>query len=77
MSELQAEIIIRLMSDGKVGVKYSPIGPMMLYGMLGNARDIIHANYSMKLEESRIIAPASQVPRIPPDMIPPMMGNGK
>lgn len=80
MSELQAEIVIRLMSDGKVMCKYSEVGPMFLYGMLGNARDIIQARYAMK---PSVIAPVSQLPadfnpmRIKTEDIPPMMGNGK
>lgn len=78
MAEIQAEIVIRLMSDGKVGVKYTPCGPMFLYGMLENAKDVIRAKYT---EKPSLIAPASQLPsdfnplRIQPEDIPPMLGN--
>ena len=79
MSELQAEIVIRLMSDGKVGVKYSPVGPLFLYGMLENAKDVIRAKHTEG--KSSILVPEAQFPkdfnpvRIKPDQIPPMMGN--
>lgn len=75
MSELQAEIVIRLMSDGKVGYKYSRVGPMILYGMLGVTQDGIRRDYEKMAAESRIVEATMPAPRILPEDVPPMMGN--
>lgn len=81
MSELQAEIVIRLMSDGKVAAKWSTCGPLFLYGMLDMAHDLIAEEHARKSEPARVIAPLSQLPgdfnptRLKPVDIPPMMGN--
>jgi hypothetical protein len=76
MAELQAEIVIRLMSDGKVAAKWTKIGPMGLYGMLEITKDMIRKEQDREVSGS-VIAPASQLPRIMPGDIPPLMGNGK
>lgn len=78
MAELQAEIVIRLMSDGKVAAKWSQCGPLFLYGMLDMAHDLIAAEHARKSADSRIVQaamPPEFNPRIHPDEIPPMMGN--
>ena len=75
MSELQAEIVIRLMSDGKVMFKYTPMGPLFLYGMLDMTKDGIRAEYLKKQMDGRIVEANTPRPRILPGDIPPM-GNG-
>jgi len=78
MSELQAEIVIRLMNDGKVMFKYTPVGPLFLYGMLDMTKDGIRTEYLKKQMDGRIVEANIPHPRILPGDIPPMSGgNGK
>jgi len=81
MSAIAAEIVIRLMDDGKIAAKWSKCGPMALFGMLEIARDLIRKDEDAGKQSPSLIAPASQLPpdfnpmRLKPEDIPPMMGN--
>lgn len=62
---IRAEIVIRLMSDGRVGVKAPMAEPLLCYGLLEQAKQIVAKNELMRevSAERSAIVPATFAPK--------------
>jgi hypothetical protein len=58
-----ATINIRLLANGGVAVEWTPAQPVVIYGMLSSAHDVIRAKVQEATQPAIVRFPADAIPR--------------